>query len=229
MAEGNWFQRFWDFLGHYGNLQTLLGLFASFGVSSYVISVLPGGWHPPQYWAVLGTAFFGTLFTLKLATLSISWMIRRWFRPSRLELTADSGNNACVGIRHYGSPTTLTAQGRVVALLDGSVNHSPHRFDCLLSKGGNRELSRTLTNRDWAHIVLASEDFEEHSGYPDDYDHTGLRIHRGTTGIAVPDAGAQIELEILASPPLQGGVTHLVKRFNVLWANGHAQIEEVTV
>jgi hypothetical protein len=60
------FSKFWNWLSHFGNLQTLFGLFTTFGVSSYVTSMLPGGWHPPQYWAVFGTVLFGTGFVVAL-------------------------------------------------------------------------------------------------------------------------------------------------------------------
>ena len=58
-SRSPWYKRFWDGLGHYEKLQTLWQLAVSFYVTSTTVSVLPGGWHPPQYWAVAGLAFFG--------------------------------------------------------------------------------------------------------------------------------------------------------------------------
>lgn len=50
-------RRLWNSIGFIGDLQTLWGLLVVFGGASWVMSTLPGGWHPPQYWLVAGTAF----------------------------------------------------------------------------------------------------------------------------------------------------------------------------
>lgn len=226
MAEDkNVLQRLRDFLGHVGNIQTLFGLFASFGISSAVISRLPGGWHPPQYWAIFGTAFFGTWLSLKVI-LHFGYRIHRWHKPSALELSADSGEHGCVGIVHRGSATTVSATGRIIELLDGSPNPSPHRFECLLSRGAQREASRLLGDGEWTQIVLASEASESDSGYPEEDEHTGLRIHRGLTGLSVPDTGALVEIEFTLSAPLSERKTTITKRFTARWVDGRVQMEE---
>jgi hypothetical protein len=221
---GEKLRQFLELVGHIANLQTAVPVVVSFAASSWVISVLPGGWHPPQYWAA-----FGLMFSLSwVACIAVSngaGAIRRRAIGASIELTPDSGEHGCIGIRHSGAPTTVNATGRIVRLLDDTPNPSPHRFECLLSRGGSREPSRLFSDGDWAHIVLGSEAIETGQLSDEDDEHVGLKIHRGQTHVLVPDSGAVVEIEFRFSPPLSGGEKVRTQLVSVKWVGGIVHIE----
>jgi hypothetical protein len=62
----------------------------AFGSFSYVVSVLPGGWHPPQYWAIGGLAFFGGWLMSALLLLAASKAYEHAF-PTRVRLEPHGG------------------------------------------------------------------------------------------------------------------------------------------
>lgn len=73
MAETtpNWFRKAWKAIDAYGNVRTIVQLLAAFGASNWLTSLLPGNWHPPQYWLTAGTAFFGAWLAALLITHGI--------------------------------------------------------------------------------------------------------------------------------------------------------------
>jgi hypothetical protein len=54
MADDTWFKKALGWIENFGTLKTLFTTAAALAVSSGVVSILPGGWHQPQYWAVFG-------------------------------------------------------------------------------------------------------------------------------------------------------------------------------
>ncbi len=93
--NGNAFKRVWAWVGHYSKEQTVIGLATSLGVTSKAISIMPGGWHPPQYWALAGVWFFGTWAVVLLATRAIEW---GWAKthPATLHLVVHGGADVSI-------------------------------------------------------------------------------------------------------------------------------------
>lgn len=212
-AEPNVFIRT---LNWFGTFKNLLAVFGSTGVGGLVGWFLPFDWNTATPWLLTACSFTGTWLGMKSIHAGFGqW--RRYRNPSLLWLSADSGDAGCVGIRHRGEPTTISATGRIVKLLDGSPNPSPHRFECRLSRGGKGELARLFHDGDWAQIVLALGGEKEFSSHPEDVEHDGLLIRRGSTVVSVPDSGALLEIEFKASPPLKRNVGVMIHRFTVRW------------
>ena len=63
------------------------------GISTYVTSILPGGWHQPQYWLAAAFAFIGSWFVLAVMTL-LAQAAGRKLRPSLIRFEPHGGPGA---------------------------------------------------------------------------------------------------------------------------------------
>lgn len=88
-----WFKSLWARLGDASTIAWLWSLFLAAGVTSRKISVMPGGWHPPQYWALSGAWFFGTL-AISVTTIKGAELIARRLYPPKLDVVHHGGKDA---------------------------------------------------------------------------------------------------------------------------------------
>lgn len=226
MAESDGFlRRFWAAVETYGTLQTLGQMAAASGVAAWGLSVMPGGWHPPQYWVSAGALFFGTwmLFAVAVRIWKVGvprW--QQWRHPSRLEIACNGGDNGVVTVTLRGQPATVSADGRIVRLLAGEVNPSPHLFECLLRRGADNWTSVVLSDGDWVHIVMSSrmsvEDWRGGRTH-------GFYIHRGKTSVGVPQSGAAVEITLKVRHAL--GHSQETRTFTVHWEGAHSVVAAV--
>src|SRR4051812_34351987 len=92
-AEGPLFaaaKRFWDFLNHFGNLQTLFQLFVSSGITAVVGKVMPLSWQSPTPlpWFVMGAVFTGSWFVVAAIAQVVIPRFKRWRFPHSLNIIA---------------------------------------------------------------------------------------------------------------------------------------------
>jgi hypothetical protein len=89
-------RRFLDVLSATRNIAWLFSLFASGGVTTFVLKHLPVGWNEPQSLFAGITVFSGVLFLVvgAVALTRTGWtsLQRRWW-PARLEMTLCGGGN----------------------------------------------------------------------------------------------------------------------------------------
>ncbi len=190
-----WWKRLWDGLGHYGKLKTLWQLALSLYFTSTTVSVLPGGWHPPQYWAIAGFAFFGAWAVAATVTVGFQKllsMISQWKNPPNLVVDAHGGDKGFVELKHTGAAATYWADGRIFETNDGSPNPAPALFQGqLIWKGHNASPNLLLRDGEWALVVIATIE-------TDGFSRSWMVIRRGKYGhnTIVPDKGAIVELRI---------------------------------
>lgn len=234
VEKRHWLATAWEWLSHYGNLQTLGSLFASFGISNWVTSMLPGGWHPPQYWAVFGTALFGTAFALSLVAVVVRRVGSKWRdyqHPRMLDVSCESGRRkASMLLRHHGEPSRYKIEGRIQKMWQSDVlNPAPTPFHAELQPGGGSKGDFEVELSDGQFAVVIVADIGDNVG---DFGGTyWLQVRRGKYGSStmIPDSGAVIEYVISVSPPIKNTVT--TRRFRV-WRDtknhfDFVQIEEV--
>lgn len=208
----SWPERIWGFVSTASNLVFLWQVAVAMATASTVVSTLPGGWHPPQYWLVAGSVFFVTwaiAATITSGFRAAVPRIRRWMHPSSVTMTPDSGKKASITILHSGEPTRITVEGRIVSMLNGSENPAPQRFDGYLLKGTGHHRALTLAADEWVQVVLAEVKMNEFHG------NTWLSVERGvSTGINAPDAGVLMDITVRGKPALPSGPQ--VRRYRVV-------------
>src|SRR5687768_10215465 len=87
---GGWL---WKRLNDLSTIAWLFGLFGASTVTSRAISLMPSGWHPPQYWALSFAWFFGTLFLIVGTAQALRALWNR-AHPPRLDVTTHGGEDA---------------------------------------------------------------------------------------------------------------------------------------
>lgn len=204
-TDKNWLERLSDWLAHWSNIQTVGQLFAAFGVTSFVTSMLPGGWHPPQYWAAFGTVLFGSAFVVGVALRGMKAVVDR-FAPRAVEVTPYGGLKASIQISHSGWSATYKVSGRIVSLVDGTPNPAPQKFLAELhpaAAGKNGDFEIKLSDSDYAHVVVA--DIGENTGALGGGT-TWIQIRRGKYPFKtpIPDTGAIVEIEIKSAQTVSG-------------------------
>jgi hypothetical protein len=187
------------------------------------VSVLPGGWHPPQYWAAAGLAFFGAWFAVALVynglarVSAVVW--RLWSHPA-IDVTVMAGErDVILELRHTGAPATYSADGRITNTMDGTPNPAPALFRCQLRWKGQREAADVrLRDGEWVHIVLAHVDWR----YPAD---KRWVIRRGSADTDVTAGGVLFEITVKSDARLDTTYHVGVQRMNVGFhanVSGHA-------
>lgn len=94
--------RFRKFITDYGDIQTVMGLAAGFITAARKLSLMPGGWHPPQYWFSAFAWFFGGWSVFLVVVKSGEWIWRRLQAPSAT-LDVYGGENVSVVLTNTGS------------------------------------------------------------------------------------------------------------------------------
>ena len=69
--------RAWEWLGHYGTLQTLAGIFAASGITFWRSSMIPDGWNAPQMWAWALMWFSGIFFMTVGTAKGLRWICQK--------------------------------------------------------------------------------------------------------------------------------------------------------
>jgi len=213
-------KRIWDWIGAFGNLQTLWQLAVSFGVASKVMSRLPGGWHPPQYWVTGGFVFFGTWATAAFLPNGVKTLIpkvKRWKSPHKVAIKATGGRMALVTLTHSGEPATWSVDAKIIRTLGGEPNPSPQIFDCRLHREHGISRSINLRANEWAYVILATiESSQWHDGSWLDI---GERFN-------VDDSGVEIEIIISGNPQMKTGP--LTQRFQIQRIGGnHLEVKPI--
>jgi hypothetical protein len=194
-------KRAWEAIGAFSRVRTIWQLVAATGIASEVVSRLPGGWHPPQYWALAAFAFFGTWAIVASVMFIIERSlppIRRVLNPPKGRVIVDSGNKGSFTVRHSGAPCLYSANGRIVLTFDSSPNPAPQLFQAeLYFKGLRGGYSVELRDGDWANVIVAQTE-------GNNYDRTWLAIRRGSYGstVIVPDRGVMVEYELVTAAVL---------------------------
>lgn len=133
------------------------------GVSNYVTSMLPGGWHPTQYWAAFGTLLFGTAFLVGLVFRAVRGAYDL-VAPRSLLVIAQSGHmKASIQLTHSGEPTTYEVFGCIESSVSGGMNPAPQTFHAEIQPGAgkNGEFKVTLSDGDFAHIIVGEMRYAE--------------------------------------------------------------------
>lgn len=194
MAQNDpWFVRAWHAFYDGWNFAQFLAatLFATW--ASRITGV---EWSTPVGpWVALAAALLGGIGSVRLFRIFWTWVRVTTDRPSVIVQIESSGTEKPVlELSHLGAPVTYRAEGRVVRLLDPDSNVRPAqgRFACQLQGAEGRPDGQrvTLSDGDWAHIVLA------------DIDDGRLRIRRGSysRGSKADDSGVDVEIVIKATP-----------------------------
>lgn len=213
MAEKAGLEKAWEWLGHFGKLKNLFTLAIAFIATVRGLSLMPAGWNPPQQWASAGALFFGTWAVAAAVSRVCESCYRRvvrWKNPAVAVITLNPGRKASLTLKHKGEPTTYSADGKIIAMLNGWPVPQSALFECqLLHKGTATAASVRLNDNDWAHIVLASIEFDHDEG-------ESLHIRRGGIGSTeiVPDAGVELEIKIATNPELSTGA--IVRRYRIV-------------
>lgn len=195
-GESNW-AKAWKIVGHISNLQTVWGLGVAFLTTSRVISGLPGGWHPPQYWAIAGAWFCLTwaivASLMHLASLAIAYLKRRRYPPS-IVLEPSGGATGAITIRHSGSRSRIRVEGRILKKLDDSENPRAEPFEARMAAVGSAQSLREieLEGNTWALIRVAAIGVNQYTG------RDWLEIRHGSSDIVVGDGGIELELIVTA-------------------------------
>lgn len=201
------FKKALGWIENFGTLKALFTAAMAFVVSSGVVSVLPGGWHQPQYGAVFGAALFSSAFVLVLMFRGAK-AAYEFMAPRSITVTAHGGRKASLQFSHTGDPTTYKAQGRILSLEGGIANPAPQTFHAELQPGAgeNGDFEVTLKDGEFAHVIVA--DIGISDGGPLGGGGTSfMQVRRGkyNSKTNVPDAGAVVEYSI-TSPQNAGGI-----------------------
>lgn len=105
--------KIWSALGHASTLHWIFGLFVSSTVTSRAMSLMPGGWHDPQYWTLASSWFFGSLTAALMTTKGAEWGWRRWF-AIRTSVEVYGGENVSMVVTNIGVlPVKYLASGQL--------------------------------------------------------------------------------------------------------------------
>jgi hypothetical protein len=203
--------------------QNVWNVATSFGVALLVPWLYPkADWKTATPWLAVGFAFSGAWGVVQLIRTVARAVHRRW-NPTSATVSVSGGRKAAIHLTHKGAPTTYTADGRIISLLDAdAVNPAEHMFRCqLLFKGTEGGWDSTLREDDWCLIVLGEIVNIESLG-------SVISIRRGPMGAqtVVPDPGCVMEFVIRANPPLKSGKS-ITKRYRIQRQGFGLQASEV--
>lgn len=156
---------------------------------------MPGGWHPPQYWALAGAVFFATwavVATSIVAVKSGHRQIQRRRRPPRVILEGTSGATGAIVIRHIGGiACSVKADGRILRAFDKGPNPKSEPFEARIIKGSKALREIVLENGDWARIHIADVGVNTFNG------NDWLNFHHGGYDIVIGNKGVQLEVVLI--------------------------------
>lgn len=101
MGPSQFAKTVWNAIGHLSTLSWAGSLFVAFVAASGVMSVMPGGWHPPQYWLLAGSVVFGVMLVAQLTVRAGQWASRKVTAP-RISVNHYGGENASLVVTNHG-------------------------------------------------------------------------------------------------------------------------------
>lgn len=200
-----------------------LALFISVtGVGTVVSFLLPFDWRTPVPWLLTIFAMAVTVAVFRVGRHARHRFLA-WKNPPFCTVVIDGGGKASLTLKHSGHSAKYSATGRIYAVPDQQANPAPQLFQCeLLLRGKGSEPTITMSDGDWAQIVLASIG-------SNNYDRTWLQIRRGKYGVdcVLPGASAIVEIVLKIDPP---PIVPLVPRFYKIRRirDGAISVEDVT-
>src|ERR1035437_7737586 len=127
--------------------------------------------------------------------------------PHSLTITPEGGRSTTLTLTHIGEAADWAVDGKIIRMLNGSPSPDSTWFHCVIVKDRIRDDSATLSDGEWANIVVAAIRTSEWMSA------RWLEIQLGGHNVSVSSEGVLMQFVVKAKPEMKGG--SLIKRYEI--------------